>query len=208
MNISDDLQRLLRKLKKKKKNLANKKKKKNSIFDMIEEWDDYCLDDLCTVQDVFSDINWVKEEELDKYKNVYNNFESEINYYFSEYVEGVIYSSVVGQEEKRFGEAGKMGRETFSLAANPIYHHLYYGSLLGKKLRSHECATSITRLRVCVCMCERAEWTKCNMKTFELISFSDSSSTSDERQISRERGLRDITKREKRHNCGEMPKFE
>ncbi|SBS88972.1 conserved Plasmodium protein, unknown function [Plasmodium ovale curtisi] len=171
---------------------------------MIEEWDDYCLDDLCTVQDVFSNINWAKEEELNKYKNVYNNFESEINYYFNEYVEGVIYSSVVGQHEKRFGGAGKMGRETFSLTTNPIHHHLYCGSLLGKQLRSHECATSCA----CVCMCERAEWKKCNAKTFELISFSDSSSTSDERQISRERGLRDITKREKRHNCVEMPKFE
>ncbi|CAD2106039.1 conserved Plasmodium protein, unknown function [Plasmodium vinckei lentum] len=122
-NEQIELRKLLKKLKKKKIGLSFKDEN-NPIFGIISnemEVDDY-------INDIEGDNN------VKKYKDVYNNFENDINYYFSEYTERVIGSSI----NRNFRIRNKKTEGVFSTTFDPIYQELNYGTLRAQKLREYE----------------------------------------------------------------------
>ncbi|CAD2114461.1 conserved Plasmodium protein, unknown function [Plasmodium vinckei petteri] len=122
-NEQIELRKLLKKLKKKKIGLSFKDEN-NPIFGIIHDGvdaDDY-------INDIEGDSN------VKKYKDVYNNFENDINYYFSEYTERIIGSSI----NRNFRIHNKKTEGIFSTPFDPIYQELNYGTLRTQKLREHE----------------------------------------------------------------------
>ncbi|SCN63721.1 conserved Plasmodium protein, unknown function [Plasmodium chabaudi adami] len=122
-NEQVELRKLLKKLKKKKIG-SSFKDENNPIFGIISdevEVDDYIHD--------IEDDNSVK-----KYKDVYNNFESDINCCFSEYTERIIGSSI----NHNFRIHNKKTEGIFSTPFDPIYQELNYGTLRTQKLREYE----------------------------------------------------------------------
>ncbi|SCM27076.1 conserved Plasmodium protein, unknown function [Plasmodium berghei] len=122
-NEQIELRKLLKKLKKKKIGLPFKYEN-NGIFDIKsdeKEFDDY-------INDIDSDNN------IKKYKDVYNNFENNINDYFSEYTERIICSSI----NRNFKIHNKKTEEIFSTPFDTIYQEFNYGTLRTQKLRDYE----------------------------------------------------------------------
>ncbi|GAB69308.1 hypothetical protein PCYB_147360, partial [Plasmodium cynomolgi strain B] len=76
--------------------------------------------------------------ETGKYKDVFNTFENDINYYLGEYVEEIICSSVTGRKDNGFP---RWEEETLRRPSDVIFKHLIYGSLLGENLRRYECSS-------------------------------------------------------------------
>ncbi|GAW83855.1 hypothetical protein, conserved [Plasmodium gonderi] len=134
MNVEEELLKLLKKMKRKNRKHEGSKEK-NFTCDMCQFDDDTFSSDLYMVKDVVHDSATIKDV-ANKYKNVYNNFENDINFYLSEYVEDVIYSSVKTKKKKNYNI--QMGEETFNKPSSIIYQHLNYGNLIGEKLRCYE----------------------------------------------------------------------
>ncbi|KAI4835179.1 hypothetical protein MKS88_005866 [Plasmodium brasilianum] len=144
MNIEAELLKVLQKLKRKKIRPAHEKEK---IFDsnIIEQYDDSVSDDVCSIKDVISCANGAEKEydddiddddKMRKYKDVYNNFENNVNYYLNENIERIIYSSVSSKNDKSFFT--ETDEETCIKPLDIIYHQLRYGNLQGEKLRRYE----------------------------------------------------------------------
>ncbi|EAA22414.1 hypothetical protein [Plasmodium yoelii yoelii] len=122
-NEQIELRKLLKKLKKKKIGLPFKYEN-NGIFDITndeKEYNDY-------INDIESDNN------IKKYKDVYNNFENNINNYFSEYTERIICSSI----NRNFKIHNKKIEGIFSTPFDTIYQEFNYGTLRTQKLRDYE----------------------------------------------------------------------
>ncbi|CRH02909.1 conserved Plasmodium protein, unknown function [Plasmodium relictum] len=141
-------------------------------FDLLEE-NNFSYN-IYSVTELIRNSN-IKEKELGKYIDVYNNFEHEISYYFNEETEKIIYSSIINNTDKPFT---KPQNNIFYSSSNIINQKLNYEMLEYNKLRNYEY----------------------NVKFFKPLkldikeNFSDSSKSSNKENKNKENNLKDITK--------------
>ncbi|CRG97119.1 conserved Plasmodium protein, unknown function [Plasmodium gallinaceum] len=166
-----DILNLLKKIKTKTNKISNDIE--GFDFDLLEE-DSNVFCDMYTIRELIC-WNNTKEKDLDKYKDVYNNYENEINFYFNEEVEKIIYSSLINKD----GEfLIKPKDETIYKSSNIIDQKLNHTMLEYKKLRNYQY----------------------NVKYFKPVNldnkrnFSDSSISSNKDNKNIECNLKDITK--------------
>ncbi|EWC75085.1 hypothetical protein C923_04236 [Plasmodium falciparum UGT5.1] len=102
INMDENFNKLIKKLKKKEKNNIKYNKERNFIFHIIgnnEPFNERIFN--------FNNIMYANKKKnsrdienyIDKYKLVYNNFENNINMYFNKYVEDIINSSIIQRSE-------------------------------------------------------------------------------------------------------------
>ncbi|VWU51309.1 conserved protein, unknown function [Hepatocystis sp. ex Piliocolobus tephrosceles] len=180
MEVEDEINKILKKLKRKQKKgnfFCNDKNKQNLIDDMLKEYDVENSDDfLCTVQDVMTNNYKLDDKnDLQFYKNVYNDFESDISYFFDKYVDKIINSSF--NNKKSFIKKEK----TIDVPSNIIHKQLNYNVMHGQILRNFE----------------RTEKYFKPMLMLGENYYSDSSTSSDNEEQRKKIYLKDITKKYK-----------
>eukprot|EP00366_Plasmodium_knowlesi_P005066 XP_002262564.1 hypothetical protein, conserved in Plasmodium species [Plasmodium knowlesi strain H] len=133
-------QKLLKSFKEiRKKSVKDQGKQKQNVISDFPKWEDNFSCDEYSVSDVVRRARKEGEEgNTSKYKDVFNTFENDINYYLGEYVEEIVCSSVMGRKDKSFP---RWEDERLRKPSDVIFQHLIYGSLLGEKLRRYECSS-------------------------------------------------------------------
>ncbi|KJP87593.1 hypothetical protein AK88_02761 [Plasmodium fragile] len=140
MDVEDKLLKLFKEVRKTSVKREEWRQEQNVIYD-FPKWDDNFSCDEYSVKDVVRRARkggGAKEKEEDRtgtYKDVFNTFENDINYYLGEYVEDIISSSVTGKKDNGFP---RLEEETLRTPSDVIFQHLIYGSVLGENLRRYE----------------------------------------------------------------------
>ncbi|ANQ10805.1 Uncharacterized protein PCOAH_00051800 [Plasmodium coatneyi] len=159
-----------------KKNVRRQGRQEQNVISDFPKWEDNFSCDEYSVDDVVRCVRkgGGEDDDTGKYKNVFNTFENEINYYLGEYVEEIICSSVTGRKDNGFP---RWEEETLRKPTDVIFQHLIYGSLFGENLRRYECSSRYFKPTL----------------VEDISDFSDASTSSNDAQRGKHSPVRDIT---------------
>ncbi|EUD64623.1 hypothetical protein C922_04969 [Plasmodium inui San Antonio 1] len=138
MDVEEKLLKSFKEIKK--TSVKRQRRQKQNVISDFPTWVDNFSCDEYSIKDVLRRARQGggEEHKTSKYKDVFNTFENDINYYLGEYVEEIICSSVTGRKDNGFP---RWEEETMRKPSDVIFPHLIYGSLLGENLRRYECSS-------------------------------------------------------------------